>query len=342
MIVIVGLFLLSFRYFSIIFELTATILSIVLSYLGGLIFLSLTEESEKRKIYNTMSKYLAPTVMKEVLENYEDLIGEVGKKKEITVLFSDIRGFTSVSEKYQPEIVVKVLNRYLEAMIEVIFENEGTLDKIIGDAIMAFWGAPSSQEKRDYLAVKTALGMVTKLSDLNLKLTEDGLPQLKNGIGINTGDMIVGNIGSSKRLDYTLIGDNVNLGSRLEGLTKYYKVGVLASETTYNYCKDDFIWIFADNVAVKGKNDSVKIYSPLCEIGSNDAKEVSKEIELFAEAQSFYFDKKIETAKDKFERLLTFNKVGGLSSLYIERCDYLLSNQSILKEWDGSWKMTEK
>lgn len=337
-IIIIGL--LSFKFLGIIFEMFSVILGSILSYISGLIFLSLTEESEKRKIYNTMSKYLAPTVMKEVLENYDELIGEVGKKKEIAVLFSDIRGFTTVSEKYSPEIVVSVLNRYLEAMIEVIFENEGTLDKIIGDAIMAFWGAPTPQENRDILAIKTGLGMVRRLKELNKKLLEDGLIELKNGIGINTGDMIVGNIGSSKRLDYTLIGDNVNLGSRLEGLTKYYKVPVLTSGTTYNYAKDKFIWLFADKVAVKGKSEAVLMYAPFCEIDHPEREEIIKEINLFEDAQKFYFDSKFEIAKSKFEKLLPLKLVGGISSLYIERCDYFIQNR--VTNWDGSWKMTEK
>ncbi|HPP03517.1 MAG TPA: adenylate/guanylate cyclase domain-containing protein [Spirochaetota bacterium] len=338
-IIIIGLF--SFKFFSLVFDMFLVILASILSYIGGLIFLSLTEESEKRKIYNTMSKYLAPTVMKEVLENYDELIGEVGKKREITVLFSDIRGFTTVSEKYPPEVVVSVLNRYLEAMIEVIFENDGTLDKIIGDAIMAFWGAPTPQQNRDILAINTGLGMIRRLKELNKKLIEDGLPELKNGIGINTGDMIVGNIGSSKRLDYTLIGDNVNLGSRLEGLTKYYKVPILTSGATYNYAKDKFIWLFADKVAVKGKSEAVLMYAPLCEIDHLDRENVIKEIKLFEDAQQFYFDKKFEIAKNKFEKLLDFKIIGGISSLYIERCDYFIANPPE-KNWDGSWKMTEK
>ncbi|OHD09502.1 MAG: hypothetical protein A2Z98_08165 [Spirochaetes bacterium GWB1_27_13] len=335
--------MLVFKYYGIVLELTTTLIASLLSYFGVLVFLSLTEESEKRKIFTTMSKYLAPSVMKEVLENYEDLIGEVGKKKEITVLFSDIRGFTTISESYPAEIVVSVLNRYLEKMIDIIFEYNGTLDKIIGDAIMAFWGAPTDDSNRDLLAVQTGLKMIRQLKVLNKELEADGLPPLKNGIGLNTGDMIVGNIGSAKRLDFTLIGDNVNLGSRIEGLTKYYKVSILVTETTYNYTKDQFIYAYVDIVAVKGKKEGIKIYTPLAELTNTEEniESLKKEVTQFDNAHKYYMQKEFDKGLLEFDKLLTLNALGGLCEIFKKRCEYFIENHPE-ENWDGTWKMLDK
>ena len=289
-----------------------------------------------------MSKYLAPAVMTEVLDKYDELIGEVGEDEELAILFSDIRGFTTVSESYPAATVVEILNRYLKEMIDVVFENRGTLDKIIGDAIMAFWGAPGREEQKEVMAVKTALEMIERLCRLNETLIADGYNPLKIGVGINTGNMIVGNIGSEKRLDYTAIGDNVNLGSRIEGLTKYYKVPVLVSGSTYEKTKDKFVYLFVDSVAVKGKDEGVDIYAPIGEMTEELIKRLYESIRYFTEARELYLNGSFKTAGLRFAELshseLPF---ALLSEMYMNRCGYLLQNKPE-GEWKGMWKMVEK
>ncbi|MEW6675217.1 MAG: adenylate/guanylate cyclase domain-containing protein [Nitrospirota bacterium] len=187
----------------------------------------------------------------------------------MTVLFSDIRGFTTFSEKHAPEEVVAILNEYLGAMTEVIFRWEGTLDKFIGDAIVAFWGAPMKQENHAELAVKCALNMVKRLEELQQKWLSEGKPSLDAGIGINTGEVLVGNIGAEgKKMDYTVIEDHVNLGARVESLTRKYNTHILITEFTLNKIRDLIttgkLWRTRihglEKVIVKGKEKPVEIY----------------------------------------------------------------------------------
>ncbi|MBU2567739.1 MAG: adenylate/guanylate cyclase domain-containing protein, partial [Elusimicrobia bacterium] len=174
--------------------------------------------------------------------------------------FSDIRGFTTMSEKLKPEEIVGLLNEYLSSMTEVVFNYYGTLDKFIGDAIMAFWGAPVPQENHAQLAVECALEMTLKLKALQEKWASQGKTIINIGIGINTGDMIVGNMGSNQRMDYTVIGDNVNLASRLETLTRQYNTNIIISESTRQSVKDKIETKLLGDVKVKGKEKPVTIY----------------------------------------------------------------------------------
>ena len=183
-----------------------------------------------------------------------------GEKKILTVLFSDIRGFTSISEKLTPEELVEHLNIYLQKMTDIVFDYDGTLDKYVGDEIMAFWGAPLPQEDHALLACSASLRMMDDLNRLNAMWREQGKPVLNIGIGLNSGDMVVGNMGSSSRMDYTLMGDNVNLGARLEGTNKVYGTNIIISEFTYNLVKDHVIARELDLIRVKGKELPVKIY----------------------------------------------------------------------------------
>lgn len=350
---ILGLVL--FKTMGIITAMTADLVALVISYFGSILYLSLTEEAEKKKISNAMSKYLAPSVMKEVLENYTNLIGEVGEKKDLTILFSDIRGFTTISEGYPAETVVSVLNRYLERMINIVFDNLGTVDKFIGDAVMAFWGAPRDDEDRHIHAVKAALSMIREVETFNHELqSETNVPDIRIGIGINTGEMIVGNIGSEKRLDYTVIGDNVNLGSRLEGLTKHYGVPIIVSGTTYEKTLDDFHYLFVDQVAVKGKKEAVPIYYPMIQKSSSTniaagidtdtviEEKVKKEIEFFDRGHQLYFDQNFKEGQKIFaDGAQNLKYLKGLSTLYQKRCEYYLKKPPG-ENWNKVWKMLEK
>lgn len=238
------------------------------------IFIGLTvtkyffEEKKAREIKTMFSSYVTERVVNELIKNPE-MAKLGGERREITVLFSDVRGFTSFSEKYSPEEVVTILNEYLGEMTDIVFKWEGTLDKFIGDAILAFWGAPLQQENHAELAVKCALDMVKHLEDLQQRWKQEGRPLLDCGVGINTGEVIVGNIGAEgKKMDYTIIGDHVNLGSRVEALTRKYDTHILLTEFTVNKLRvqvsEGALGSLSikglGNVIVKGKENPVTVY----------------------------------------------------------------------------------
>lgn len=223
------------------------------------VFRVLTEQKEKKFIRQTFSKFVSKTVVDDLLQNPDNLkLG--GDKMILTVLFSDIRGFTTISEALTPEALVVHLNEYLQAMTDIVFKYDGTLDKYVGDEIMAFWGAPIPQEDHALRASKAAVEMMEVLGQLNEKWATMGKPKLDIGIGLNTGEMVVGNMGSTSRMDYTLMGDNVNLGARLEGTNKVYKTHIIVSEFTYEHVKEEIYSRELDLIRVKGKELPVKIY----------------------------------------------------------------------------------
>jgi adenylate cyclase len=219
-----------------------------------------TEERRARDIRKMFSSYVSKRIVDELIKDpAKAKLG--GDRKEITVLFSDIRGFTSFSEKHQPEEVVSLLNEYLGAMTNIVFEHEGTLDKFVGDAIMALWGAPVGQPDHAERACRCALAMIAKLKELQKKWADEGKYVIDIGIGINTGDMVVGNMGAEgKKMDYTVIGDNVNLGARLEGLTRQYNNHIIISEYTYARVEHIIEAKELGTVTVKGKQLPVLVY----------------------------------------------------------------------------------
>jgi adenylate cyclase len=229
-------------------------------YTGQTAYRFFMEERRARDIRRMFSSYVSKRIVDELIRDPSKAkLG--GDRKEITVLFSDIRGFTTFSEKHQPEEVVSLLNEYLGAMTEIVFEHEGTLDKFVGDAIMALWGAPVGQPDHAERAVRCALAMIDKLKQLQAKWTAEGRYAIDIGIGINTGEMVVGNMGAEgKKMDYTVIGDNVNLGARLEGLTRKYNNHIIISEYTYAKVKDLVQASELDSVTVKGKEKPVVVY----------------------------------------------------------------------------------
>jgi adenylate cyclase len=233
--------------------------SLLFSYAGVVFHRFMTEEREKRWIKKTFSHYLSAHVMASILEDPGRLrLG--GQRETLTVLFSDIRGFTTISEALNPEEVVELLNEYLGKMVEIVFKYDGTLDKFIGDAVMAFWGAPVPQKDHPRRAVLCAIDMIEELKKLQDKWRAEGKKIIDIGIGVNTGEMVVGNMGSKEKMEYTIIGDNVNLGSRLEGLNKEYKTHIIISDATYQAVSDIVDAKPLGAVKVKGKEKSVEIY----------------------------------------------------------------------------------
>lgn len=246
-------------------------LAVVLTFILVVVYRVFTEERDKRQIRETFGKYLSPKVVEELATNPPEL---GGVDKELTVFFSDIRGFTTLSENMTPQELVNHLNVYLTAMTDLTIEYSGTLDKYIGDAVMCFWGAPLPLQNHAELACKCALRQMQVLEELN-----KGWPEAKHikiGIGINSGIMTVGNMGSKQRMNYTLMGDNVNLCSRLEATNKEYGTGIIISEFTYAQVKDKFIVRELDNIRVKGKNKPVLIYELVDCLESIDPPAVAK------------------------------------------------------------------
>jgi len=320
-------------------NMTYPLLNLVITYLGITGYRYMTEEREKKKIRGAFQHYLTASVVEQMLKHPERLrLG--GEKKDLTVLFSDIRGFTSISEHMTPETLVKFLNEYLTKMTDIIFKYDGLLDKYMGDAIMAIWGAPLDQPDHTRRACYTALDMVDELRGLQQKWAAEGMPQLNIGIGINAGPMVVGNMGSDRRFDYTVMGDSVNLGSRLEGLNKVYGTNIIVSEMTYERVREEILGRQLDSVRVKGKEQPVKIYE-LQVRRSQASSEQQALIEEFHAALVDYRDRRWERAGQAFQAILERHLHDGPAKLYVERCQALAANPPP-EGWDGVYTLTTK
>jgi adenylate cyclase len=307
------------------------------------LYRSLFEEKEKRRVRSAFGQYLSPEVIRRLLVNPR-LVEP--KKTDITVMFSDIRGFTTISEKLDAQDLALFLNQYLSDMTELVFEHHGTLDKYIGDAVMAFWGAPFEEPGHSGRACDTALKMMARVREMQKQWEAEGKPQLDIGIGLNTGVASVGNMGSTLRYGYTALGDAVNLSSRLEGLNKDYGTHILVNETTYAAAKDDgFLFRELDLIRVKGKLQPVTIYEL---IGRSDQStvygtlgEVRVRVELFRQARVLYCQRQWAEAQKAFQTILDRWPDDGPSRTYWKRCqDYLFDEPP--SGWDGVFTMTHK
>jgi adenylate cyclase len=314
------------------------LLAIALTYVAISVQHYVVEEREKRKIRDAFGLYLNPALARLVSERPEMLkLG--GDKRELTVLFSDIRGFTTMSERLEPEILVELLNEFLGAMTEVIFAHDGTLDKYIGDAIMAVWGAPIPQTDHAVRACRAALGMLSRLRDLDAEWRQRGRPQLAIGIGLNSGPMVVGNMGSARRLSYTVIGDNVNLASRLEGLNKLYGCSIIASEATIQQAGDIMVTREIDLVRVKGKRQPVRIFEVLAP--AEEKQRWAALVERFDAGMRAYRQRRWHDALAEFGALLDERPDDGPAILYVERCRTMLATPPE-KDWDAVTVMEAK
>ena len=287
---------------------------IVLVYLGVTMHRFLAEERERERIRKTFESYVAPTVVQEMLKHPEQLrLG--GERREITLLFTDIRGFTTMSENLDPEALVKLLHDFLNPMSNIIINQGGTIDKYMGDAIMALFGAPLIQKDHPRLACRAALEMVASLDALNRTWAEQGRPPLKVGVGVNTGPVAVGNMGSERLFDYTAIGDNVNLASRLEGLNKYYATRILISDSTAKALENGFILREIDMVRVKGKVQGVRIHELLGE-GEPDP-ELVHFLELYHRALGLYREKRFAESMAAFAQTLELRPGDATCQRYV-------------------------
>ncbi len=297
-----------------------------------------TEERKKRELKGTFEKYVSPAIVQEVLADPSNIeLG--GRKMEMSVFFSDVRGFTTISEKLDPRALSDLLNSYLTPMTELVFANKGTLDKYMGDAIMAFFGAPIASHDHAENACRCALQHITKLKELQQQYRSQGLPEIDIGIGINTGEMSVGNMGSQTVRNYTVMGDNVNLGSRLEGINKQYGTRIIISEFTQAAIQDKFITREIDWVKVKGKLKPVRIFELMAE--KSVEPKVQEMLKHYNQGFQLYHERKFDFAIKEFEAALAANPEDKVSKLYIHRCEYFISEPPP-QDWDGVIEMKEK
>lgn len=313
------------------------ILTMIVSLITILGINYLFEFRQKEMVKNSFSKKVSKQVMEDLLAN-PDAANFTSKEVEVTVYFSDIRSFTSISEELKsPKRITDFLNFYMNAMVEIIEEHKGTIDKFIGDAVMAYWNAPLKVQNHADKAVLTALKQIEQRDTLNQTINREFGFDVDYGIGINTGDVVVGEIGSHGRSDYTIIGDAVNLASRLEGLCKPYKVRLVISEFTKERLTLEYVVQLLDIVRVKGKHEPVKIYEVLST--GIAAQEKQLELDEYNKAHDLYVNAKFEEANKIFTKLYeTYKK--PLYEIYTQRCEHL-SNTKI-ENFDGVFEFTTK
>lgn len=311
--------------------LTAQLLSGMLC----LAYLAFSEGRDRRRVRNMLAQYVSPQVLDSVMARYQDqLQAEVGAEENLTILFSDIRGFTALSESLPPARVVEFLNHYFSVMSEAILAHDGTINKFIGDAIMAFWGAPLRDGRHADKALAAAMEMQRAAAGVNLWLEARGLPPVQTGIGLHTGRVILGNIGSAHKLDYTIIGDNVNLASRLEGLTRKYGVPIVISQATREALGTDVPCLTLDRVRVKGKQQAIGIHAPIPDPERAPGLDQAR---LSAEAFAAYARRDWEGARALYARL----PEGTLRDLFMSRCRAYAASPPP-DGWDGVHAMDEK
>jgi adenylate cyclase len=313
----------------------------VFTWLFSFAHLLFYESKDKKKVRTMLSQYVSPAVLTEVVDKYEDfLTAEIGCKERVSIFFSDIRGFTQMAETLAAEDVVAILNIYFTSVTNSIFEHKGTIDKFIGDATMAFWGAPIKTQTHALDAVRAALDMLKNLPNINQMLKEKNYPAVNIGIGINTGPVVLGNIGSEKKLDYTIIGDNVNLASRLEGLTKQYQCQLIVSEYTYAEIKEHIPCRVVDFVRVKGKRQPIKIYAPVLvpDEQGNEGLTISQDICRKTEtAFNDYVNRQWRQAMRHYQEL----PEDGIQKTFVHRCQSFLQNEPG-EAWDGIYTLESK
>ena len=305
------------------------ILALAIVYLHSYTVKFITELNQKLQIKKQFGTYLSPALVEKLQKNPE-LLRLGGERRDLSIMFTDVRGFTTISEHYGDNVegLTEIMNRYMTAMTQKILDNNGTLDKYIGDAQMAFWNAPLDDNDHAINAVKTGLQMLGDLDEFNQEISKEGIPPFGMGLGINTGSVIVGNMGSSQRFDYTCLGDAVNLASRLEGQSKTYGVRIILGEGTAKLVKDKYTVIELDTIAVKGKTVGVKVYT-IADIA---------DITAHKKYLRAYYAGQWDAAIVMIQHLVKANS--ELKQYYTNMLERL--NEGCPKDWDGTYKATSK
>lgn len=313
--------------------------SLVISLsLGLFVYGFISERFARLQVTDMFGQYVPPELVSQMSESPQHALSFDGDRRDMTVLFADIRSFTSISEGMEPAELKDMLNRYFTPMTKIIFDHKGTIDKYIGDLVMAFWGAPLIDPDNAMNALQAAMEMQEETTRLQPAFAAMGYPKIEIGIGLNSGDMNVGNMGSEYRRAYTVLGDNVNLASRVEGLTKFYGVKILVGENTHNHCRSQYLFCLVDKVQVKGKEDPVMLYEPLGKVGEVDP-ETLFELESYQEALECYYEGLWEDAYRQFYILSKLNPDRELYRVYLKRTE---SQQPPTDNWDGVFRHTSK
>jgi adenylate cyclase len=315
--------------------------SLLLIFLVGMYNLSLgffKANSQKKMIKNIFDQYVPPAHIDKMLAD-PDSVNLDGERKVMTVLFSDIRSFTSISESLSASELKNLLNKYFNPITKSIFDHKGTIDKYVGDMVMAFWGAPLDDPQHAENALNAALDMQVITERLRGEFKNVGLPEIHVGIGLNTGSMSVGDMGSEYRRSYTVLGDAVNLGARLESLTKFYGVECLVSENTKEHCPSH-VFRFIDRVKVKGKSEAITIYEPLNkqQLASTT---LESESHLYQQAYQYYLDQDWSAAEQSFIKLISEFTERKIYQIYLTRLG-TLKEQPLTDKWDGVFTHTDK
>ena len=290
--------------------------------------------SDEKRLKLTMSRYMSEEIARQLFEN-PDAAKMGGDRKEVSVLFSDIRSYTTLTESMTAEDVVIMLNDYFESMVDAVFHYKGTLDKYIGDAIMAVYGSPLPLDDHAWMAVQTAIEMRKRLIEFNAKRKENNLTAIRIGIGLNSDTVISGNIGSSRRMEFTAIGDGVNLGSRLESASKQYGTDIIISEYTYAPCRDRVWARELDRVRVKGKHNPVSIYELVGLQSDPLSDEKKQQIELYEQGREYYLNRRFTKALASFGSILEdIDSKDKASEIHLKRINHWLSNPPDDETWD--------
>ncbi len=316
--------------------------AVVFAYLGAAVYQYLAERQQKALIKNVFSKYISAAVVNELVANPEKAkLG--GDRRELTVFFSDIAGFTTISEQFytRPEGLVELLNEYLDEMTNIVLKHEGTLDKYEGDAIMAFWGAPIPQKDHALRTCLASLDMQNRLAALRPKWKKEGRPALEVRIGVNTGTMIVGNMGGHDRFDYTVIGDSVNLASRLEGANKQYGSRIMISDFTYQHVKGQVTVRELDLIQVKGKTEPVKVWELLGTSDMSMNENQKQSLEIYHEGLRLYRERSWQEAIAYFQQAKQLDPTCRVSEIYEQRANLYQLNPPPAN-WTGVFVMTTK
>ena len=338
MISVVGFNLTMWQFFNLDLPLASVVLMTGVLVGFNMVYGYFIESHGKRLLTGLFGQYVPPELVDEMAKDPGAYSLE-GESRELTVLFSDVRGFTTISEGLDPTQLTQLMNEYLTPMTHVIHQHRGTIDKYMGDAIMAFWGAPLHDPQHARHALLAGMEMLAKLEALQDHFKAKGWPPIKAGVGLNTGEMTVGNMGSEFRLAYTVMGDAVNLGSRLEGLTKEYGVQIMVSEFT-RAAVPDFVYRELDRVRVKGKDRPVAVFEPICPQGEEPAG-LLEELALYDVALCSYREQGWQQAAEQFAQLQTLHPERYLYQVYAKRITYLRESPPG-PDWDGSFTFTTK
>lgn len=319
-------------------QLATPVLLTVLLYGNQMFFGFFLEAQSRKRLTGLFGQYVPAQLVNEMIDQESDF-GLGGENREMTVLFSDVRGFTTLSEGLSPDQLSQLMNAFLTPLTEIIHHHKGTIDKYMGDAIMAFWGAPLHDPQHGLNALRAAMAMTQAVESIRADFRTRGWPDLKLGIGLNTGQMNVGNMGSRFRMAYTVLGDAVNLGSRLESLTKYYDVSIIVSETT-RICAPDHVFRYLDKVRVKGKQEAIHLYEPLG-LAEHQSSACLAEYSTHEQALQHYRDQAWDQAEAGFRHLLEHYAERKIYRLYLERIQYF-RNHPPGSGWDLTFNHSGK